>query len=52
MESHRDMNLGRNDRGRDICVYVHIRFVLVYLEARNKGGRRLGDGEDRINMCY
>lgn len=52
MESHKDLNLGRKDRGKDISVYVHIHFVLLYLEARNKGGRRLGDGEDRINMCH
>lgn len=43
MESHKDLNLGRKDRGKDISVYVHIHFVLLYLEARNKGGRRLGD---------
>lgn len=28
MESHIEVNFGRKDRGRDICLYVHICFSM------------------------
>lgn len=40
-ETYRDQNLEGKVGGRDMCLYVHI--CLVCLEARNKGGMRMGD---------